>query len=226
MKNPFRIGNSKMAATAKANNCNVYTFDLPAIKTCPFAKHCKERKDPTKAPSVENGGYCFACKGRYAFNVTKDAYEINWELTKRPDFVDIAVPMLQALAAKSKKRGFVLDGVRYSVVIRLDASGDIYSREYLLKLFAVAAQVPNVLFYCYTKSHPLFKGLAVPNNFKYIPSKGGTHDHLLKGKPCAIVVPVETKQEDLPVGTVLGVQDDLMNLKSYLSGKTVALKIH
>lgn len=200
----FTSGNEKLEYTGRKNGCFLFAFGLPAVKTCPFAGECKK--------------VCYASVGNFGFPAVKNRLQDNLEFSKSKTFVEDTIAELKALVKFA-------NGI--PVVIRLHDSGDFYNVDYVKAWFKIMKAVPEVQFYAYTKSFTLIEAAGtVPNNFKYIPSKGGVKDAALAGRACAVVVPEGTTQEGLPVGTVLGGKDDLENLRNYLSGKTVALAAH
>ena len=155
--NMLSNGNGKLKKTSKLNNAKIWGFDLPAYKSntgkviCPFAKECIK--------------FCFAKKGTFLYPVVKNKYESNYSTSKQDNFINI----LQA-EINSKK----------ITHIRIHNSGDFYSPKYLKKWLLIAKNNPEIIFYGYTKSIPLFKALKnIPNNFKFVFSMGSKVDHLI-----------------------------------------------
>jgi hypothetical protein len=108
------------------------------------------------------------------------------------------------------------------IVVRIHDSGDFYSPEYVEKWRRIIAMFPDVLFYCYSKSHRWL--LDMPSNFFLIPSMGGKDDHLIVDKPHAKVVPENYK---LAHGEVFGTEDEISNLHAVVvDRKVVCLKAH
>ena len=147
----------KMKKTSKLNNTRVFEFNLPAWKSitgkiiCPFASECIK--------------FCFAKKGTYLYKNVRDKYETNYQLTKQDNFTDL----IQTEIDKKKPN-----------YIRIHSSGDFYSPKYLQKWIKLAVNNPDIIFYGYTKSIPLFKALKfTPNNFVFCYSKGSKVDHLI-----------------------------------------------
>lgn len=140
-----------LAQNSKLKKDGIWQFDIPAYQsrtgliTCPMAKDC-----------IAN---CYARMGTYMFPVVREKHEWNLEQTLRDDF---SSKMIEEI--KSKK---------VCKIVRLHSSGDIYSREYLHKWLKVVESCPNTLFYAYTKSFHLLKGITLPSNFKVIQSYGG-----------------------------------------------------
>lgn len=142
--------NSKLKKTSLLNNQRVYNFGIPAQSTCLWADKCKS--------------YCYASKGAYSWSNVKPAFERRLECTKTNDFIPMMIGEIL-----SKK----------ATHIRIHDSGDFYSREYLHKWFKIMESLPNVEFYAYSKSLPLFVNERLPRNFTLIKSEGGKRDDLI-----------------------------------------------
>lgn len=132
----------------------VFNFGIPAHKsdtgkvTCPFA-------DTTNPDSPCFG--CYAMKGAYIWSNVRPAFERRLEATRQDDFVDVMTTEI-----KAKRADF----------IRVHDSGDYYSPKYLKKWLKIAEKCPEVKFYSYTKSFPLFDGVELPDNYCIIFSEG------------------------------------------------------
>lgn len=144
--------NKKIKKTAKINGVRLYEFNLPAIKTCPWADECKV--------------FCYADKGAYTWRPAREKYAFNFELTKKPNEFQAAI-QLELI----KKR---------VQCVRIHSSGDFYSLNYLKQWVKIALNNPEVVFYGYTKSVPLFNSLDLPPNFIFCYSTGGKKDNLIK----------------------------------------------
>lgn len=144
--------NSKIKKTAKLNNVRLFEFNLPAVSTCPFADTCKE--------------ICYADKGTFKYPVVQAKYHSNFELTKDKD-----------LFIKVVQNEIIKKRIQY---VRIHSSGDFYNLKYLKSWLEIARSNPNVIFYGYTKSVPLFQSVDLPQNFIFCFSTGGKADHLIK----------------------------------------------
>lgn len=98
-------------------------FNLPAVKTCPNCSKCAKS--------------CYALKAERLYPSVKACREANLEATKLPTFVGDMVQLI----TKAKV-----------MVVRIHESGDYYSQTYADSWSAIAALLPHVRFYCYTKS--------------------------------------------------------------------------
>ena len=66
--------------------------------------------------------------------------------------------------------------------VRIHDSGDFFTDEYTIAWMEIAQQVPDVLFYAYTKEVTRFRSIVegkAPVNFRWLYSMGGKEDHLV-----------------------------------------------
>ena len=159
--------NRKTKKASQLNNARVYEFNLPAISSCPFADACKQ--------------YCYADKGTYKYKAVQDKYNNSYALTKEKP----------ALFYKLVQKELIKKRVEF---LRIHSSGDFYSLRYLKQWITIAEQNPNIVFYGYTKSVPLFKAVTLPKNFIFCFSLGGKMDHLIEPTDKKAVI-FDTKEE-------------------------------
>jgi hypothetical protein len=145
--------NSKLKKTSKLSRLRVFNFGIPAQDTCLWAGDCKK--------------FCYASKGAYVWSNVKPAFERRLEITKQNDFSEL---MITEIIKKKASH------------VRIHDSGDFYSREYLHKWIKVMQSMPDVTFYAYSKSLPLFEGETLPKNFVLIKSMGGKKDDMINMK--------------------------------------------
>jgi hypothetical protein len=173
--------NSKLKKTSVANGIKVMNFGIPAQSTCLWADKCKK--------------YCYASKGAYIWSNVKPAFERRLLVTKQDEF-----PQLMVDEIKKRK----VD------IVRIHDSGDFYSREYVMKWFKVMDSLPNVKFYAYTKSLPLFDGVKLPSNFTLIKSEGGKRDDMIDAERDRHARIFKSEQELLAAGYANASNDDLI----------------
>lgn len=118
----LRQGNGKVGP-------NVWTWSLPAIATCPGA---------TDGPDGCVSG-CYATKGYYSYPSLQQALIKRWELSEQAD---------RFVALLSKELDRLADGT----VIRIHASGDFFSVEYIRAWVELANLYSRLTFYAYTRS--------------------------------------------------------------------------
>jgi hypothetical protein len=173
-------------AKLKKAEYNTVNFGIPALKTCPSKDIC--------------GKYCYANKGAFIWPQVKAAYEYRYQATKQADFIEVATSTL------AKKR---------ATHIRCHDSGDFYNKEYLYKWFAIAEEMPEKVFYAYTKRVKLLKEnwTNKPKNFIIIFSLGGKEDHLIDMENDRHSRIFKTKQELLDNGYIDASQNDSNAIK-------------
>ena len=149
--------NSKLKETSKKLGLKIFNFSIPAYKSksgkvvCPFAESCVK--------------YCYAQKGNYKrFPKVAEGMEERFLISKSLNFV-----ALMDIEINKKKAD----------AVRIHDSGDFYNNEYIEKWVNIAMLNPNVNFYAYTKSIPLFKGRNLPKNMYVIFSFGSKKDELI-----------------------------------------------
>lgn len=186
--------NSKLKKTSKLNNVRVFNFGIPAQDTCIWAGECKK--------------FCYASKGAYIWSNVKPAFERRLEATKQNNF-----PQLMIAEITKKK----------ATHVRIHDSGDFYSREYVQKWFKVMDSMPNVTFYAYSKSLPLFDGVKLPANFVLIKSEGGKRDDLINPSIDRHARIFKTVDELLAAGYANASENDLVAIGN---NKNVGLVAH
>ena len=195
--------NGKLKKTSKLTGLRVYNFGIPAFqdsdgkRTCPFAGACAK--------------FCYAQKGAYVWSNVSPAFQFRYLATKCDSFVD------KMTAELIKKRVDIL---------RVHDSGDYYSRKYIDKWLTIAKRLPNVRFYSYTKSIPLFLDLDIPDNYDIIFSEGGTRDDLIHyhhHRHARIFDDYEAMNQ---AGYVNAMESDLMATKWFNDSNKVGLVMH
>lgn len=149
------------AKLSKSKSHLIYSYNLPAGKTCPGAGDCAK--------------FCYAKKGFYVMPSVKNRYELNFEATKDlPAFEEEMGLSIEALIRTAGKKGMI-------PAVRIHTSGDFYSAEYFKAWVKIAEKFSGVVFYAYTKS-PFVRVMIkrgtvkIPNNFVLINSFGSTTD--------------------------------------------------
>lgn len=137
----------------KLSKDNIPSFNLPMGKTCICAGQCRK--------------FCYVKKQYRLYKNVKPSHENNYKFSKSTKFIDLMTQEIKLLQAKNNIKYF-----------RWMSSGDVYSKEYFIKLCKIAKNVPNITFYLYTKSHKLVKSNLryKPDNFVIIYSLGSKDD--------------------------------------------------
>ena len=138
-------GNKKLNAN---KNVKFLIWNLPAIKTCPFAtENCKR--------------FCYALKAERCYPSARNARKDNYNRSLEDSFTSDMIFTISAYLEKKSYRD------AKKVVVRIHESGDFYSREYTKKWLAIAKHFEDnkkIVFMAYTKSVEFFKGEEIPNN--------------------------------------------------------------
>ena len=121
-------------------------WNLPAIKTCPFAcPNCKKA--------------CYARKAEIAYPDCLPARKRNFKDSLKDTFVmDMTKTILSIAKGTNKKY----------IIVRIHESGDFYNKEYTNKWLRVMENCKcdkRIKFIAYTKSFPYFDEKRLPQNF-------------------------------------------------------------
>jgi len=195
--------NAKLKKTSKLIRLRVFNFGIPAFedtngkRTCPFAGSCAK--------------FCYAQKGAYSWSNVKPAFQFRYVATKSNDFVD------DMIAEIKKKKVDIL---------RVHDSGDYYSRGYIDKWIEIARRLPDVKFYSYTKSIPLFIGVDIPDNYDIIFSEGGTRDDMIDYAVDRHARIFDSYKDLENAGYVNAMESDLNATKWYNQTNKVGLVMH
>ena len=173
----------------------VVSFNLPAggyevegksYITCPGADACL--------------ALCYARQGTFLFKGSKRVRIDNHQLLLTTHVTHGLQGVIDILdeAVKSVTKTVA--------VIRLHDSGDFFKKWYVEAWVEVIKRHPNILFYAYTKSFPMFKGIDLPSNFRVTYSFGGKWDKKIDG-PNSRIFP--TLDDRIKAGYVDGNDSDM-----------------
>jgi hypothetical protein len=196
--------NSKLKETSKKLGLKIFNFSIPAYKSksgkvvCPFAESCVK--------------YCYAQKGNYKrFPKVAEGMEERFLISKSLNFV-----ALMDIEINKKKAD----------AVRIHDSGDFYNNEYIEKWVNIAMLSPNVNFYAYTKSIPLFKGRNLPKNMDVIFSFGSKKDELIDVNNDRHARIFNNETELINAGYINASKIDYYATKFYSENKKVGLIYH
>jgi hypothetical protein len=196
--------NSKLKETSKKLGLKIFNFSIPAYKSksgkvvCPFAESCVK--------------YCYAQKGNYKrFPKVAEGMEERFLISKSLNFV-----ALMDIEINKKKAD----------AVRIHDSGDFYNNEYIEKWVNIAMLNPNVNFYAYTKSIPLFKGRNLPKNMDVIFSFGSKKDELIDVNNDRHARIFNNETELINAGYINASKIDYYATKFYSENKKVGLIYH
>jgi hypothetical protein len=203
----FGRGNAKLAG-------DIYTFSLPAGHACPGALRCMAKADQ-KTGKLHDGPSqtfrCFAAGDESRFPNVRRLRWHNFNLLKGKTREGMAALILDSLPTDAS-------------LVRLHVAGDFFSDTYFLAWMDVAKAKPEILFYTYTKSIPVWlrNRSCVPANFKLTASEGGKHDDLIESeslKSARVLFSIEEARD-------LGLEIDHDDSHAYASDKSFARLLH
>jgi hypothetical protein len=163
-----------------------YEVDNKSYITCPGADACL--------------ALCYARQGTFLFKGSKRVRIDNHQLLLTTHVTHGLQGVIDILdeAVKSVTKTVA--------VIRLHDSGDFFKKWYVEAWVEVIKRHPNILFYAYTKSFPMFKGIDLPSNFRVTYSFGGKWDNKIDG-PNSRIFP--TLDDRIKAGYVDGNDSDM-----------------
>lgn len=205
----FGFGNSKLSP-------GTATFSIPAGWTCPFAKECltKANRLTGKLIAGEHCRFrCFSASQENSYPNVREARWYNFDILKGQKSVkQIGETIQRSLPWQTR-------------LVRVHVSGDFYNERYFLSWLNVALNNPFTIFYGYTKAIPFLVEYRkhLPDNFRFVASRGGTHDNLIGRyhlKSAEVVLsPEEAEEKGLEID-----HDDMLAVR--LDKKSFALLIH
>ena len=200
MSKLISVNNSKLAKSGKNRGLKFVSFGLPAAQTCPGANKCLRG--------------CYALSGSYLFRQVKESRHHNYLASLQDNFTSQIYTELLNIDKK------LTDTI---LVVRIHDSGDFYSAEYLAKWIEVAAALPHVIFYAYTKSVHITKGVVLPDNFRLIYSLGGKYDTLVERDKMPHARVFESVEDLIDAGYTNASDDDALAI---FGGLKIGLVFH
>jgi len=192
----FSPANTKLQKLQKKIGKKVYSLDLQAGVSCPFAMDCKSmvvEKDGKL--TIKDGKYtqfrCYAASGEALYTLTYRQHRHNYLTIKKAKTVkQIKKLILESMPHDAK-------------VIRLHSSGDFFTESYFRAVLEVCKETPHIRWYGYTKAIPYLVKYTLPKNLRLVASYGGKHDHQIDENnlvSCKVVYSKnEAKKEKLPI---------------------------
>lgn len=171
----FSKGNAKLGT-------HTLIFNLPAGKTCPGAMYCKSFAviDENGKRKIQDGEHtefrCFAATSEAQYDAPYYNRKANLETIVEYLRVSVDHAAEQISVALNHHR------TRKTELVRIHESGDFFSLAYLQAWVKVAQMNPDLKFYCYSKSLPMFVDFGIanlPDNFYLTASYGGAFDSLI-----------------------------------------------
>ncbi len=200
----FGKGNAKLDKT-------IATFSLPAGWTCPGASLCMARAN-RETGKIADGPLqqfrCFAATAESAYTNVRESRWHNFDLLKGK--------------TRDEMSKLILESLPDTTIIRIHVSGDFFNESYFGAWLDVAVARPDIKFYAYTKSIPMWKRFAdsIPANLVLTASEGGKFDAQINGFKRAKVVFSEEQ------AAALGLAIDHDDSHAYDGNESFALLLH
>lgn len=178
----FTRGNAKLDE-------KTYIFNLPAGHTCCGAKLCWSYANRRTGKITDGPDTQFRCYAATIENRFHKARALTWR----------NFSLLNKLSSVEELKQLILNSIPAGATkIRVHSHGDFFSVKYFQAWMLVAKERPEILFYSYTKSLPIwvrYKHM-VPKNYVLTASYGGKWDQLIRKhrlKSAEVVFDTETK---------------------------------
>ena len=157
-------------------------FDLPSGRTCPMASEChsyavmNNNGKITVKDGDNNKFRCYAASQEAQYKNVYNARKYNLDLISEYLKKDNGYFHVYLLIKES-----IIKHINKNInKVRIHSSGDFFNGEYLRAWLTVARSMPQLKFYCYSKSLHLFgSNVSIPDNFFLTASMGGTLDRLI-----------------------------------------------
>lgn len=180
----------KLALTLGNKQSEVYSFDLLAGVTCPYARDCKAWVDITQKNGrrIVDGNdtifRCYAASGEARLKLTYRLHKENTATLKEVLKIGGAKAVTAALEGTMPTN---------AKVVRFHSNGgDFFTKSYFQGMMQFTSLHQGVRFYFHTKALPILwwwvnthpegvdlsRGILSPN-VTVCASRGGTHDHLI-----------------------------------------------
>lgn len=217
----FSPANVKLQSLKSDKPGKVYSFDMLAGVTCPFAMLCHSQVVvglDGKRKIQDGAATEFRCYAASLEALYKNVYNLHKHNTDIIDGLKTHTEILDELC----KALPVNVGV-----IRIHTSGDFNSQVYFDAWIAMAMAHPDILFYAYTKALPFWVARLrmIPENLILTASRGGTHDDLIDSHGLRSVKVVYHPNEAERLGLEID-HDDSHAADPHKKDKDFALLIH
>jgi hypothetical protein len=187
--------NRKLAQLEKLTGKRLYTFSILSGHNCPFAQDCQSfAMDTPAGRRIKDGKKtkfrCFSASQEVLFPGVYNSRKENTEIVSRA-----------GESVKTAAELFALNIPKKAELIRIHVGGDFKTLAYFDMWLRVAAMLPHISFYAYTKSLPIWvkRINSIPANLQLTASLGGKRDDLINtyGLRSARVVENEAEAEVL-----------------------------
>lgn len=174
----FSPANTKLRKLQEKLKQKVYSFDLLAGYSCPFADKCLSKAvEIDKSLRIKDGpNSWFRC-----YSASQEVLYSNVYRLRRSNFQEVRKLCHNPKVLAKKLSGAIPSDAN---CVRWHVSGDFFAKNYMRAAIRVAEMNPNIVFYGYTKAVKWWKELrqGVPPNFHITISIGGKQDNLIDRK--------------------------------------------
>ena len=193
----FSKANGKLKKLQQASGKRVFSFDILAGHTCPFAKDCHSRVEVDKKGkrSIKDGKHtqfrCYAASLEVSYPATYNLHRHNTDIVRQ--YANAPAQLSKLIADNLPDK---------AEIIRIHTAGDFYSKNYMKAWIRVANEHPSIRFYTYTKSTPFWVELqeSIPENMILTASRGGKRDDLITSHNLKESVVVYSEKEAANLG--------------------------
>lgn len=171
--------NKKLLDLQHVKGRKVASFDLLAGYSCPAASICKSFAKHGRVQLGENAEFvCYAARTEAMYKNSFNAHKANLQYVNSHSTEEIAAALINDIL--TLKLG----------IVRIHASGDLYSLHYAKAWILVAAALPDVLFFGYTKIYQMYRLLTDSNlvNLNFAFSMGSRDDSMVQEKDVTCTV--------------------------------------
>ena len=174
MEKPQKLKFGK--GNAKLGN-EIYTFSLPAGHSCPGAMACLSKADPDTGRITDGKKTQFRC-----FAASQEANYTTVRAARWYNYMQLLLCKTAGKYDTEKMKALLLESLPEDATkVRIHVSGDFFAQEYFNAWLAVAEELPEVIFYAYTKSLRFWVNrlVDIPVNLRLTASRGGSLDRFI-----------------------------------------------
>jgi len=232
----FSKANSKLKKLAKVvalhnwtkgKESLIYSWDLLAGHSCPFAKECRSSavEDENGKRKVVDGVHTkFRC-----YAASQEARLSNVYQKRKRNYDAMVALSKDNLVSDSDIADILCDVLPFCGLVRIHSSGDFFSWKYFCAWMQVCQRNPRVRFYAYTKALIYVRrwnwfggfGRELPKNFSLVASRGGSSDNLITPEMAEAVVVYSEEEAEAK-----GLEIDTDDSHAAIGGTKFALLIH
>ena len=186
---------------------NRYIFDpkavswsIPSGTTCPGAEQCLAKVDRESGKMTNGPKQKFKCYSAVSerYPSVRKRYWANFDAVRGKKANDVKQVIAECFPKNAKR-------------VRVHTAGDFYSEQYFLGWMQFAQSRPDVQFWAFTKSLPIWINNKeyVPGNMEIQASYGGKWDYMIEANRLKYAKVVWSKEEAARLGLKICTDDRL-----------------